>query len=330
MSDAERQPTTVSGAAQTISGLLNPTADTQETAPATESVVEETRQTEETLAPSDLPNKDLSEEETQEDIPQDEESEDIVEEVQEPIFPVTINGQKYEVNQEELINGYQRQADYSRKTEELSIERKQQEDQIRRERENLQSQLANISTLEQSLRTQLDTEMSSIDFDKMYEEDPSGAARLQYQMQKRQRDLEATRQQLQQSQQEEYQKYIQEQEKQMYLKMPEMKDPEKASVVRTDMKRYLTDTGYSQSEVANLTDHRMLLILKDAMAYRKLQATKPGLTKKVSNAPKVVKAGTAKTKSEKFAIKRNEGIKRLKKSGSLRAVSYTHLTLPTT
>ena len=106
----------------------------------------------------------MSEEETQEDIPQDEESEDIVEEVQEPIFPVTINGQKYEVNQEELINGYQRQADYSRKTEELSIERKQQEDQIRRERENLQSQLANISTLEQSLRTQLDTEMSSIDF----------------------------------------------------------------------------------------------------------------------------------------------------------------------
>ena len=178
--------------------------------------------------------------------------------------------------------------------------------------------MANISTLEQSLRSQLDTEMASIDFDKMYEEDPSGAARLQYQMQKRQRDLEATRQQLQQSQQEEYQKYIQEQEKQMYLKMPEMKDPEKAGAVRSDMKRYLADTGYSQAEVANLTDHRMLLILKDAMAYRKLQATKPGLAKKVSNAPKVVKSGTAKTKSEKFAIKRNEGIKRLKKSGSLR------------
>lgn len=318
MSDAERQPTTVSGAAQTISGLLNPTADTQETAPATETVVEETRQTEDTLSPSDLPNKNLSEEETQEDIPQEEVSEDIVEEVQEPIFPVTINGQKYEVNQEELINGYQRQADYSRKTEELSIERKQQEDTIRRERETLQSQLTNISNLEQSLRTQLDTEMSSIDFDKMYEEDPSGAARLQYQMQKRQRDLEATRLQLQQSQQDEYQKYIQEQEKQMYLKMPEMKDPEKASNVRTDMKRYLTDTGYSQAEVANLTDHRMLLILKDAMAYRKLQATKPGLAKRVSNAPKVVKAGTAKTKDEKFSIKRNEGIKRLKKSGSLR------------
>ena len=82
MSDAERQPTTVSGAAQTISGLLNPTADTQETAPATESVVEETRQTEDTIAPSDLPNKNLSEEETQEDIPQEEEStEDIVEAV---------------------------------------------------------------------------------------------------------------------------------------------------------------------------------------------------------------------------------------------------------
>ena len=46
--------------------------------------------------------------------------------------------------------------------------------------------------------------------------------------------------------------------------------------------------------------------------------TNEEFAKKVSNAPKVVKSGTAKTKSEKFAIKRNEGIKRLKKSGSLR------------
>ena len=324
MSDAETQPTstTVEGAAKTLSGLLNPTADNQETATETETVTEETitETSDDTLNdinPSDVPNKNaLSNDETQEDIPL--ESEEIEETTQEPLFPVTINGQKYEVNQEELLNGYQRQADYSRKTEELSIERKQQEDQLRGERESLQSQIANITQLEQSLRTQLDTEMGSIDFDKMYEEDPAGAARLQYQMQKRQRDLDATRQQLQQSQQEEFQKYLHEQEKQMYLKMPEMKDPEKATVVRSDMKRYLADTGYSTQEVSNLTDHRMLLILKDAMAYRKLQSSKPGINKKVSNAPKVVKAGTAKTKGEKYAIRRQEGFKRLKKSGSVR------------
>jgi hypothetical protein len=319
MSDAEQQPTTlnVGGAAETISGLLNPTADNQNATTTTEQVVEENTEQMD-INPSDVPNKNLSEvEETQEDIPQ--ESEDIVtQEVQEPIYPVTINGQQYEVNQEELINGYQRQADYSRKTEELSIERKQQEDTIRRERETLQSQLTNISQLEQSLRTQLDTEMASIDFDKMYEEDPAGAARLQYQMQKRQRDLETTRQQLQSSQQDEYQKYIQEQEKQMYLKMPEMKNPETAVTARNDMKRYLTDTGYNQAEIGNLTDHRMLLILKDAIAYKKLQSSKPGISKKISNAPKVVKAGTAQSKDDKLNLRRNEGFKRLKKSGHLK------------
>lgn len=320
MSDAETQPTStnVEGAAKTISGLLNPTADTQETATETEKVTEETiEQTEDSFpAPSEIPNKNALSEEDNNDIP--EESENVVEEAQEPLFPVTINGQKYEVNQEELLNGYQRQADYSRKTEELSIERKQQEDQLKGERESLQSQISNLTQLEQSLKSQLDTEMQSIDFDKMYEEDPAGAARLQYQMQKRQRDLEATGQQLQKSQQEQFQKYLHEQEKQMYLKMPEMKDAEKATVVRNDMKRYLADTGYSSQEVANLTDHRMLLILRDAMAYRRLQSSKPGINKKVSNAPRVVKAGTAKTKGEKFEIKRNEGLKRLKKSGSVR------------
>jgi len=44
MSDAETQPTstTVEGAAKTLSGLLNPTADNQETATETETVTEET------------------------------------------------------------------------------------------------------------------------------------------------------------------------------------------------------------------------------------------------------------------------------------------------
>jgi transcription initiation factor TFIIIB Brf1 subunit/transcription initiation factor TFIIB len=130
MSDAEQQPTTVSGAANTIKGLLNQSADTQPAPTETATVTEETlTQAEEPIAPSNVPDEPnaLSEE-------YDESVEsDIVETTElseEPIFPVVIDGQKYEVNQNELINGYQRQADYSRKTEELSIERKQQEDQI--------------------------------------------------------------------------------------------------------------------------------------------------------------------------------------------------------
>ena len=310
MSDAEQQPTTISGAAETIKGLLNQSADTQPAPTETETVTEETlTQTDEPIAPSNVPDEPnaLSEE-------YDESVEsDIVETTElseEPIFPVVIDGQKYEVNQNELINGYQRQADYSRKTEELSIERKQQEDQIQRERDAVQTQMANLHSLEQSLKSQLDSELQSIDFDRMYEEDPVQASRLQYQMQKRQKDLDAARMQIHQQQQS-----VSEQEKQMFIKMPEMKDAAKSTEIRQNMKTYLSDQGYMDQEIAGLTDHRMLLILKDAMAYRRLQKSKPGLVKKVADAPRVVRSGTAKTKGERKDLAMNDNKKRLAKTG---------------
>ena len=40
-----------------------------------------------------------------------------------PSYTVTIDGEQMDVSQSELINGYQRQADYTRKTQELATER---------------------------------------------------------------------------------------------------------------------------------------------------------------------------------------------------------------
>ena len=40
-----------------------------------------------------------------------------------PSFTVTVDGEQMDVSQTELINGYQRQADYTRKTQELATER---------------------------------------------------------------------------------------------------------------------------------------------------------------------------------------------------------------
>jgi hypothetical protein len=41
------------------------------------------------------------------------------------LFPVTINGEVYEVSLEEALQGYQRQADYTRKTQELAEQREE-------------------------------------------------------------------------------------------------------------------------------------------------------------------------------------------------------------
>ena len=41
----------------------------------------------------------------------------------EPLHTVKVDGEDRQVSQSELLNGYQRQADYTRKTQELAVER---------------------------------------------------------------------------------------------------------------------------------------------------------------------------------------------------------------
>ncbi len=117
---ADRQPTNVIEAGNIIKGLM--TGETsEEVTPVEEAVaeptVEQTEETEtqeevsseETVNPSDVPYMKTEEEQSELS-----ESEDIQENSEEPIYTVTIDGTNYEVTQDELIQGYQRNADYTR------------------------------------------------------------------------------------------------------------------------------------------------------------------------------------------------------------------------
>ena len=68
---------------------------------------------------------EVEEESIEEDENLDEEQTNIDEEIEQPqMFTVNVNGIEQQVTQEELINGYSRQQDYTRKTQELSQQRK--------------------------------------------------------------------------------------------------------------------------------------------------------------------------------------------------------------
>jgi len=67
----------------------------------------------------------------------------------EPMFTVKVNGEEKQVPQSELVAGYQRQADYSRKTQELADER--------RRYESLIAQVAAGNTQNQQQQTQAPT-----------------------------------------------------------------------------------------------------------------------------------------------------------------------------
>jgi hypothetical protein len=53
--------------------------------------------------------------------------------------------------------------------------------------------------------------------------------------------------------------------------MPEFSDPAKASSLKANMKSTLNNYGFNDQEVAQVYDHRIVMLVNDAMKYRSMQ-----------------------------------------------------------
>ena len=328
---ADSQSTNVIEAGNIIKGLM--TNDTSADTPVEEAVANSTQQevtdeaevetsSEDTVNPSDVPYKTFDEEQSLEEVVEEDqelsESSDIQENSEEPVYTVTVDGTDYEVTQNELIQGYQRNADYTRKTQELAVEKQQSSEFVERSKKDVETKLAQLTDLNQAAQTQLQEEYANIDFEKLYDEDPVEAARLEHKMRKKHDQLSQVQQQTQQLQAQEFQKYMEEQQKQLNIKLPELSHPEKGSQFKKQMRDYLSSVGFNSQEIDSVYDHRYVMLVKDAMSYRNLQKAKPQIKKKAVNAPKVVKSGVSKSKGQQQAEAKRQQLSKLRKSGQVR------------
>ena len=319
---ADSQPTNVIEAGNIIKGLMTG-EKSEEVTPVEEAVAEPTQETteeaevanssDETVNPSDVPYMATEEEQSLETS----ESEDIQENSEEPIYTVTIDGTNFEVTQDELIQGYQRNADYTRKTQELAAEKQQSSDFVERSKKDVEAKLAKLDQLNQAASAQLQQEYAQVDFEKLYDEDPVEAARMEHKMRKKNEQLQQVQQQTQQLQMEEFNKYLEAQQKQLNIKVPEINHPERGPQFKKQMRDYLSNMGFDNKEIDSVYDHRYVMLVKDAMSYRNLQKAKPQIKKKAVNAPKVVKGGVSKSKGQQAAEVKRQQLSRLKKSGKV-------------
>lgn len=76
--------------------------------------------------------------------------------------------------------------------------------------------------------------------------------------------------------------------------------------------------GVTREDLDKLVDHRDFLVARDALRWRKLQASKPGVLKKVVAAPKLLKPGTSQSQAAQGKVALQSDRDRLRKSGSAR------------
>jgi len=314
--------TTVIDAGKVIAGLMTnePEPETTEQPVETEAAPVEESQDEETVNPSDVPymEQELEEAPAEEAVVEEEATQDIDENSEEPSYTVKVDGSEMEVTLDELLRGYQREADYTRKTSELSLEKSRHNDMMQQSQSEINQKLSKLTELTSAAQQELQTEYSNIDFEKLYEDDPVEAARLEHKMRKRAENLQKIQEETRNNQMNEFQKYIQEEQAKVATLIPEFADPAKASRMKSDMRSYLTKLGYNDKEIGSVYDSRQVMLIKDAMAYDKLKKSNVKVTKKVAKAPKVVKPGVAKTKAEQASKQRRDKLNRLKKTGGVR------------
>jgi outer membrane murein-binding lipoprotein Lpp len=309
----------VQGAAKSIEGLMDskgvikkPQAEATPVEPKEEveaKVETETEVEQPTETQPEQPVQEVLEEEASED-------ENAIEEQETDLHQVIINGEKIDVDLEELKAGYQKDADYRRKTEEIAIEKRELKAEEDRLKNQYSTKMEDLNSLVVTLNAEINNDMNSKELDALWEEDPTEAARVDRRIQKRKQSIQQAQQKLREHQQSQFQELLKEEQKKLHLKHPEIADPIKGATVKSNIMNYLSSKGFSNEDVARIYDSRYFDVIMDGMNFNKTKSAKPNLVSKKVKPSKFVKSGVKATKEDLNNKSRLEKLKSLKRSGS--------------
>jgi hypothetical protein len=218
---------------------------------------------------------------------------------EEPYYVIKAAGEEKEVPLSELIKGYQLGADYTKKTTEVAEQRKLVEaergaiEEAKYARDNYAQRL---QAIDQFLTSQMPQE----DLQSLKENDPIGYAVKVAEISEKKEQLQAIRAEqarIAQEQQSDYARAmsdrVQQEASKLAQVLPEFSDPAKGDNFRKEIRNYGKTLGFTDEELSQVYDSRHVLTLHKAMMYDKLQKSKPAITKKVNEAPRMLRAGTS-------------------------------------
>lgn len=238
----------------------------------------------------------------------------------EPMVTVKIDGKEVEIPLKEALNGYQRQADYTKKTQEVATERKE----VEAERERIQAERNHYAQNLNRIQAQLESglqEQQQIDWQRLIDENPQEYLKQTHLAQSRQAQLQqvyAEQQKLaaitQAEAQQRHVSFLQQQQEELLAKLPDWKDEAKAKAEKTALREYLLSQGYKEQDVAAVADHKAVLMARKAMLYDQMISKANAAAKKVASVPRIEKPGTGVNPG---IDKRGAAYQRLGKSGSI-------------
>lgn len=213
---------------------------------------------------------------------------------EEQVFTVKVNGEEREVPLSDLLNGYSRTEDYKAKTMAVAEERRSLEAQKGSLEADLKADYANQLEEATNLFAQFDPvlmEARNINWDALKAQDPAAFVAAQDAVNERLTAIQQMRQHLEKvrGESQEAQRTRLDQERaqrfdatanEIVKAMPELADEAKFSEFANSNVELLRGDGFTNEEIVDALDHRVLRLADDARKWRAHEAALKALPEK--------------------------------------------------
>ena len=300
-----------------------------------ESGLQQAEQAFQSMLSGDLPEKQQQLEEVPEEVeteaeePEAEAETERIEAEEEPeeaeqesdkYYRVKLDGTDYEITLDEALAGYQRQQDYTKKTQVVAEEKKALQAEVEAAKQERMQYQQSLEHLVQQQKAQQPVEP---DWDQLYESDP-----LEWMKQKehfrsqKEKNLELQQEQfrVQQQQQQEAQQqmkaHLSEQHQALIDAIPEWQDPAVMQAEKAQIREYAMSIGYSSEEISQVYDQRAVRALRSGMIASGLSGKGKVKLRPAQAAIRAVTPGSAPEQPKKQTSLHKAKI-RLAKSGKM-------------
>lgn len=220
-----------------------------------------------------------------------------------------------EATTEEIAKSYMRQADYSRKTQELAKRENDAAQFLTQKHEEIRSQYISQAEVERAAFAQMAGIKSESEMDDLSRTDPAAWVAESSRQRQINSYLNGLNQRIegekQQAKAQAYQRAQQQIKQQFDTAWQELS---KDGIDKPKLQKIYSDVsskyGFSNEELANVYDHRLVRALRDAAAYQALKAQKPAVMQKAQNAPRMPSKQAAPAQ-----VRRDQAIEQKFKSG---------------
>lgn len=229
-------------------------------------------------------------------------------EPQETKYKVKVRGEEHEVTIDDLLKSYMMESDYRVKTSETA--------EMKRE---LKEKLSDLDARYQEAKELLEAEREDLESDDMKlmkEIDPDWYYKKVENIDRREKRLAATLERRKEEAKAKHAENLAKAREELTRLVPDWLDSTKQAAESQDIVKIMTELGYKDDELNNITDPRVFALARKAMLFDKINKQDPG-AKRVNTPTITAKPGAAQSKATVKSAEDKALQSRLKRTGSV-------------